>query len=292
MAGKKSDYKIINTLDTERSVLDSYWNRRGFKSFYKRFRRGTPLPKSIQFLPNSTEIVESKYNLRGFQFGNWTTVEDRFNYLAAIHVSFYDLNKVLKFKGSNIGLDGRLGIAFGARGRSGAVAHYEPTTMIINMTRYQRGYEDKIIRFINSGGVGALAHEYGHFIDYIFGGVYEPSTKAYALTNGRAIGTTRINYPPSQKMRNIVEDMFQQIFKMKYYTDIKAIAKKKYWYQRNEIFARLFEQYIAYKLKQSGIYNSFLSQTKYSSWAYMKPAELKKVIPYFDKLLVEMRKYF
>jgi hypothetical protein len=62
--------------------------------------------------------------------------------------------------------------------------------------------------------------------------------------------------------------------------------------QRAEILARMFEQYIAYKLKQSGVSNSFLTDTKYVSAVYMTSAELKRVVPLFDRLLVLMRQAF
>ncbi len=62
--------------------------------------------------------------------------------------------------------------------------------------------------------------------------------------------------------------------------------------ERTEIFARLFEQYVAFKLKQNGIANSFLTDTKYTRAVYMTPTELKRVVPYFDRLLVLMRGHF
>jgi len=56
--------------------------------------------------------------------------------------------------------------------------------------------------------------------------------------------------------------------------------------------ARMFEQYVAYKLKQSGVSNSFLTDTKYVSAVYMTSTELKRVVPLFDRLLVLMRGRF
>lgn len=69
-------------------------------------------------------------------------------------------------------------------------------------------------------------------------------------------------------------------------------SNKPYYVERTEVFARLFEQYIPFKLKQIGIANSFLTDTKYTRAVYMTPSELKKVVPLFDKLLVLMRTHF
>lgn len=70
----------------------------------------------------------------------------------------------------------------------------------------------------------------------------------------------------------------------------RLAGRKAYWLRRTEIFARIFEQYVQYKLKQNGIENKFLTKLKYEGSVYMKPAELKKIIPKMDYLMLEMRK--
>ncbi|BDS10551.1 tyrosine-type recombinase/integrase [Aureispira anguillae] len=65
-----------------------------------------------------------------------------------------------------------------------------------------------------------------------------------------------------------------------------------YFLSRNEIFARLFEQYISYKLKELKIKNVFLTKTKYHTAQYMLLSEIKTVVLLFDKLLIQMRKHF
>ncbi|HMT36897.1 MAG TPA: hypothetical protein PKC41_13635, partial [Chitinophagaceae bacterium] len=72
---------------------------------------------------------------------------------------------------------------------------------------------------------------------------------------------------------------------------IEAASDSDYFVRRNEIFARLFEQYISYKLQKINIYNKFLCVTKYDRRIYMKPDELKKVIPLFDLLLQKIRAF-
>lgn len=180
--------KIMDTLGGESigtSRMEAWWKGKGFTAIYKGFRKGT-VP--AVFLKQIIDVrkVEKLFKLRGFQFGNWVNNEDRFNYLAALGICLFDLNKVLKFKGNNLGLDNTLGVAFGARGQRGALAHYEPRTHIINMTRYYDADKwikppSKAVRFVVSGGVGSFAHEYGHFLDYFFGSRVETTTPYYEM---------------------------------------------------------------------------------------------------------------
>lgn len=297
---------IDNTLGgdgTGMSRMERWWKGQGFLLIYKAFRSGKIDPALTQKMKDVRDI-EAVFNLKGFQFGNWVTNEDRFNYLAALGVCLHDLNKVLKFKGWNLGLDGELGVAFGARGKRGAVAHYEPATNIINLTRYKESNRfarelSKPVRFVNSGGVGAFAHEYAHFLDYFFGSRIEVDSAIYSLSDGSSTNRAKIEYDPKrQPMRYLTEEIIQKAYWTKdkkpstYYERIRKFSELPYFVQRTEIIARLFEQYIGYKLKQIKIQNQFLNQTKYTTRIYMTNNELKEVVPLFDKLIAEMRKQF
>lgn len=299
--------KITDTLSSGRmgvSKMEAWWKGKGFQDIYKEFRKGA-VPSVLLTKMKDVRNVEKLFCLRGFQFGNWVSNEDRFNYLAALGICLYDLNKVLKFKANNLGLDGALGVAFGARGQRGALAHYEPQTHIINMTRYYEANrfdkpKSKAVRFVESGGVGSFAHEYGHFLDFFFGSRVEPHSQYYSLTNGKSTDPRRINYnrktyPIRSAMEDLLEVAYWDASKTKPSTFVKRImsfSKKPYYVQRAEMLARMFEQYVAYKLKQLGVSNSFLTDTKYTTAVYMTPAELKKVVPLFNKLLVLMRTKF
>lgn len=299
--------KITDTLGTGvmgTSKMEAWWKGKGFQAIYKEFRKGS-LPSVFLHKIKDVRNVQKVFNLRGFQFGNWVSNEDRFNYLAGLGICLYDLNKVLKFKANNLGLDSTLGVAFGARGQRGAAAHYEPQTNIINMTRYYEADrfitpKSKAYRFVYSGGVGVFAHEYGHFLDFFFGSRVEPHSRYYSLTNGRSTNPKRIDYdqkkyPIRYAIENLLEAAYWDTSKTKpssFVKRIKSFTNKPYYVERTEILARLFEQYVAYKLKQLGIANSFLTSTKYTREVYMTPTELKKVVPLFDKLLVLMRGRF
>lgn len=59
-------------------------------------------------------------------------------------------------------LNGRLALAFGARGGGKAIAHYEPVRKVINITKLR--------------GAGSLAHEFGHALDHWLGDMLKPSS--------------------------------------------------------------------------------------------------------------------
>ena len=294
-----------DTLDDETSRMNKWWGGQGFKKIYKEFASNRKLPKYLMEQIEDVRNVEKVFKLRGIQWGNWVTNEDRFNYLAALGISLYHMNQVLQFKDNNLGLDEHLGIAFGARGVRGALAHYESYQNIINLTRY---YDDskflspvpKEKRFVHTGGAGSFAHEYGHFLDFFFGQRVETYNSILWLSDGRNTSGKRIVYDAKKfPIRNKMEDILETAYWSKdgkisnFMKRVKDNAGgKEYWWRRNEVFARLFEQYMGYALHKKGIVNSFLTNTKYNQRFYMTSKELEEVVPKFEALLAEMRKVF
>ncbi len=296
--------KIFDTLKPDsRSKLEKYWRGQGFRAIYKQFRKGTVPSVFLNKIKDPRE-VSKVFNIKGFQFGNWVSNEDRFNYLAAFGICLFDLQQVLQFKSNNLGLDKNLGVAFGARGKSRALAHYEPGTDVINMTRYKDANRYKVpttkeARFVNSGGVGAFAHEYAHFLDFYFGKNIEPFSGVYSLSDGMSTNTKKKIYSKNKyPLRYLMEEIMEVAYfdkKGKPSSFFKRLSNTKmsnYYLARTEIFARLFEQYIAYKLREKKVSNSFLTQQKYEEIVYMTPSEFKRVKPLFDQLLIQMRMAF
>jgi hypothetical protein len=99
------------------------------------------------------EDLMQEFNLRGVEFGNWVNDSSGLYHLKRSAEAFDDLSDIIGIDKKDISLNGRLAIAFGARGKGGALAHYEPDRKVINMTKY--------------GGAGSLAHEWGHAMDNI-----------------------------------------------------------------------------------------------------------------------------
>jgi hypothetical protein len=305
--------KIQDTFNDKLSKADLYWNNANLQRFYRTFRKPMILPKNYLQDVNSPERIEKIFQIRGFQFGNWVTTEDRFNYLACFYICLFDLNKILKFKKNNLGLSGSLGIALGSRGVPNALAHYEPKNVVINISRYKR--EDvlkkefeawgqippktipKEVRFIHTGGIGSFAHEYGHFLDGEFGMYTEPFKDVPFLTGrGGSLTKRRIKYPKNLVIRNLVEDLFETLFWEKAKTKKKTNfslrlekTKSDYLENRQEIFARTFEQYISYKMGKIQIKNLFMVKLKYNANHYLKLDELKKIEPILDKIVSLMR---
>lgn len=102
---------------------------------------------------DSTEALKQAFNLREVQSGNWVLDDPN---SAKFHVeacagAFADLADLLGIDDGKVSFKGRLAMAFGARGKGGAKAHYEPVHRVINITKM--------------AGAGSLAHEWFHCVD-------------------------------------------------------------------------------------------------------------------------------
>lgn len=279
------------------SKADEYWRDNGVSPFFEEIRPKLDLPANLR--GNDLSLIVTKFNIKGIGYGNWVTIEDRINYTYSLILSFYDLNKILRFN-YNIGM-GILGVSFGARGSGSALAHFEPFYNIINITRYKKGMDPKEVRFFATGGLGSLAHEYGHFLDYFAGEYLSKVSDHFSLTDGISVSKQRTN--TGVRMRDIVDDIMELIIWKKpnevlstYYSRlIKVIGdpeseKGQYWIRRNELFARAFEVYCSIKLNQMNIKNLLLVQSKYRSDVYLKVGEMGTIIKKFDELFNEIRK--
>jgi hypothetical protein len=263
-------------------------------------REGIDLSKATRLLNKSglnikdvdQHEIKKRYRLKGFEYGNWATNEERFNFLVSSRVSLEQLKELLGF--SNLGLNGLIGVAFGARGKGGgASAHFEPWTFMINLTR--------------KNGYSSFAHEYGHALDYAFGTYIDQDKESAALSYGR---TTRrvvekdwaknslrslmndiintVNYDPKFTAEQIKKDKLPpHIAKLRITSAYRTrlVGLDDYWIRRNEIFARIFEQYCQYKLSQKGIKNNYLVQSKYSPDVYLKQSEFNSIRVKMDTLI-------
>ena len=102
---------------------------------------------------DSTSALKDAFNLREVQSGNWVLDDPN---SAKFHVeacagAFADLADMVGAPDEDVSFRGRLAMAFGARGKGGAKAHYEPVHRVINITKM--------------AGAGSLAHEWFHCVD-------------------------------------------------------------------------------------------------------------------------------
>lgn len=101
------------------------------------------------------ESFISTFGFRAVEFGQWLPDAERQQVLEMSFDALNDLADVLEVPPEAISLDGKLAVAFGARGSGAAAAHYEPDRQVLNMTRLR--------------GAGFVAHEWGHALDHHLG---------------------------------------------------------------------------------------------------------------------------
>lgn len=115
-------------------------------------------------VPQSTADLKRLFGLRDVQSGNWVLRDVASAKFHTEHSAsaFADLADLMGATDDHIALNGRLALAFGARGhgakgwKDGAArAHYEGVHRVINLTKM--------------GGGGTLAHEWFHALDNLAG---------------------------------------------------------------------------------------------------------------------------
>ena len=200
-----------------------------------------------------------EFSLKGVEFGNWLGQGERYDHLLSAGAAINELSKLV---GKNVGFDGNVGIAFGARGVKGAAAHFECVENMINLTK----------RY----GAGTLAHEYGHAIDFNIGAFCDQH-KTYAyLSGGRSTATT-LPDNVGWEMRAMVNQIVDYVKTTDSYKKLYAkTLKRPYWHRRTEVFARFFEQYVAYKTNSINRYLCESWSDYTCNIAYLSEDELKR----------------
>lgn len=290
-----------------RGNSDLYWGRVKIDLIFspddEKVRVGDKLPEGYKY--TDMRYLENYYGLRAFEFGNWLSQQDRANYLAGLGIALFDLHKVLGIKPEKLSIKNKLAVAFGARGRGAALAHFEPGSFVINLCRYSRPPQEstrptnfrRVSLILKDGGVGAFAHEYGHALDYFGGKDVEPGDTLTLSGDDSIKPAPNAEHIKKNTLRGLMERlMYKIIWKnakeyTPYYQKLIKKGTSKYYKQRNEIFARAFEVYVQYKLEQEKHKNIFLTESKYEGRYYMNEKEMKRVLPEFDALINGLKKY-
>lgn len=235
------------------------------------------------------DMMMKAFKFRAGEFGEWLSDNDRQYSLNYSFEAFYDLATIMNIDLENISLNGQLAIAFGARGRGSALAHYETGRQVINLTKMR--------------GAGSLCHEWAHALDHMLAKLFcEDSIHLATEIDGheknklpasmlRVIGALR--YKPDSREST------------KYYLDSErfdTLAGKTthgYWRSRPEMFARAFENYIDDKLIAMNLRNDYLcghSQSYYQVvgddviYAFPIDKEREFINSCFDELILELKK--
>ena len=183
----------------------------------------------------TAEQFREQFGFRGVQFGNWTNQKDRQAALNNAFDSFMDLAKILGISPKAVGLNGELGIAFGARGGGGAKAHYEREEVVINLTKTM--------------GAGSLAHEWWHALDNYF--ARRGNVKLGMVTEGKGIA-----------MRGELRKAYDKLVSDTENSDYNRRSRDagaSYWGTRREETARMFAMWVFDEISKKGERNSFLT---------------------------------
>lgn len=167
------------------------------------------------------EELCSTFGLCGVEYGEWLPDKERQESLNSCFDAFCDLADVLKVERTAIGFHGLLAVAFGSRGVSHSLAHFEPLRFVFNLTRMK--------------GAGSVAHEWFHAFDYFMG------------ARKQQIALDRQDPDLYKKTQNVTA-VTEQLFKDAPFADLVSglkghyvfgeEAKKKWTEKREEIFFR------------------------------------------------------
>ncbi|EOR4555288.1 LPD38 domain-containing protein [Escherichia coli] len=230
----------------------------------------------------SPEQFSDAFGFRGVQFGNYVEGPRRQADLNRAYDSLHDLADVLNVPTKALSLNGRLGLAFGARGKGKAAAHYESGEVAINLTK--------------GNGPGALAHEWFHSLDNYFGR-YDVSNDGKITSGGdfmtEAQRVRRIfkdgryvdaEYPVRQEVYDAFKGVIQAIKNSdmpRRSALLDKVRSKPYWSTDVEMAARAFERYVQDKARMAGVENDYLVNIRKApehntdnTYAYPTNAEL------------------
>ncbi|MDQ3169798.1 MAG: hypothetical protein M3Q55_06645, partial [Acidobacteriota bacterium] len=203
-----------------------------------------------------------KFGMRGVQWGKSVTDDERKHHLKSIVDSCADLTDVLGLPPGMASYNGKLAIAVGARGRAGALAHYEPSTKAINLTR--------------EGGAGSLCHEWAHFFDNVLneagerGGHYRAGAGASFASNDAMTAAYRgedETKPVYREMAELYASPAFTKFRERLRSDVRTMVrsnrmsekKAEYWLSGHEVFARVVERHVQHQLHKQGRENTYLT---------------------------------
>lgn len=213
-------YKVLQSVPD----LRRDWNRPRVGEDWRKGENITP-EQFAQALP-----------FRGVEFGNWVTQAERASLLNAAFDGFHDLAQLFGLSAEDMALRGSLAFAFASRGKSGAMAHYEPLRQVINLTK--------------KNGAGCMAHEWFHALDNW--AQYSAGRAGYATEATTTAATTAAERAGAA--------LLQAIRKTEFFRRSQnlAIYKGDYWVKAIELAARGFESVCAFLLRVSGVCSDFL----------------------------------
>lgn len=303
--GDKSDYVIDKIKDVVegKSVNKAFGVTKEGKQRFKPSdmyvkiaeRKGGP-EINAHTTQQAMNYMVNDLGMRGVQWGNSVTDDERHHHAQMASGAMADLMDIVGLPPEMASLGGKLGLAIGARGRGGALAHYEPATKVINLTR--------------KNGVGSLAHEWGHFFDHhaegtsykgdkLFSQNYRPAIEHYKDEDGTWKKRRKEDAGP---MQAAYTDLFEAMSSSGYNARLsEALRAAKrvmaidmdYYKSKEERFARCFERYVQKKLEDQGRKNTYLAGIETKSYKqggfWPTDDEVDALTPHFDAIFAAYR---
>lgn len=248
-----------------------------------RERRDTNEPRVGEDMRDGQDVTPAMFSdafgFRGVEFGNWVEQKRRQKDLNDAYDALMDMAAVLGVHPKALSLNGELGLAFGARGSGGvnpAAAHYEPTKVVINLTKKE--------------GAGSLGHEWWHALDNYFSRMRGKGEGMMTESLDVSLASKGSEFIHKGEVRKEMVAAFGEVMKAIRATGIRvrsakldAKRTKEYWTTPDEMSARAFESYLIAKLQDQGASNDYLANiVDEKSWAAAEALgfELEDSYPY------------
>ncbi|OPY86054.1 MAG: hypothetical protein A4E71_01778 [Smithella sp. PtaU1.Bin162] len=223
------------------------------------------------------EQFTETFGFRGVEFGNWVAqgknTKERQGMLNESYDAIMDLANIVGIPPKAISLNGTLGLGFGSRGVGLFSAHFEPDTIVINLTKTR--------------GAGNFAHEWFHALDNYFQRqrdvgesresqfiTYNPETY-YQDKGGARLSETRYNeilergrihnpanWTKIEGVRPEIAEAFKRLVDVLNKSPMServSQIKNDYWSRIIERAARSFENYVIVKMSKQGYQNDYLA---------------------------------
>lgn len=251
-------------------------------------RTGTDFRHDRHILGTEYEEI---FHIRGGQFGNWASEKERQTFLDVAYDSFYDMAQAIGIQTADISLpylvssegSAGLAIAFGARGHGNALAHYEETYEIINLTKLR--------------GAGSLAHEWGHALDHMLGQFYASISKMATEINSKNIPKSLTDVMDAIKYTKDKKGISEYYKGSIKFDSCTTKAGHGYWNSNCELFARAFACYVKDRLSGVNDYLCGHADTVYKKdddgniiYAFPRGEERKYINEKFDLLFKDLIK--
>ncbi|TIV83892.1 MAG: hypothetical protein E5V64_06020 [Mesorhizobium sp.] len=210
----------------------------------------------------SPEQFQEAFGFRGVQFGNYVEEKRRQFELNEAFDGLMDLAEIIGVPPKALSLDGKLGLAFGARGHGNAKAHYEPTHVVINLTK--------------PAGAGSLAHEWFHAVDDYFARQDTGRSAAsvdFMTTRGES-ATGAVRPAVRQAFNGVRKSLTGGGYSVRM-NKLDDARSKPYWNTMIEKAARGFEKYVVDRLAVQKATNDYLANIDENAGAYPTDAEMR-----------------